>query len=158
MPRISYPSEMRTTEHGSRIYAYWRKIHRTDVSPEFAAYPDFYKWAMANGYSIGAKLFRHEIGRPYSPENCFWVPRSEWVDEKWEPRRDRDMEQKWDDTVNRIRVHYGMEPIHSSEVQAVAEYGLNKNTAAAGRYCDQHREERRRSGRLRPGLPDRAEG
>ena len=116
MPKITYDPEMRNTEHGGRLYAYWKRIKGSDISQEFKKYTDFYAWAMQNGYTLGAKLFKHDQDEPYGPDNCYWIPRSEWVNNPPAPSRDYVFEQKWDETVNRIRRYYGMEPIRSSEV------------------------------------------
>lgn len=116
MPRITYDAEMRKTEHGGRLYSYWRKLHNKTEDPTFQHYPDFFEWAMKNGYTVGAKLFRHDEEKPFSAENCFWVPREKWVGGDPNLIRNRTWEQKWDEAVNRIRRHYGMKEIHSSEV------------------------------------------
>lgn len=114
--KITYNAELRETEHGSRLYAYWHRIKGKDISEEFKEFPGFYRWAMKNNYTIGAKLFKYEPDEPYTPDNCFWVPRNEWVDNPTPPSRNRAWERKWDEAVNRIRKHYDMEPIYSSEV------------------------------------------
>ena len=114
--KITYDSGLRSSEHGQRLYAYWRRIRRRAFHPDFERYPDFFKWAMANGYTVGAKLFKHDETEPYSPENCFWVPRDEWAAETKQETRSPEREREWDKVVNRIRLHFGMEPIHSSEV------------------------------------------
>ena len=112
MPAITYDPELREGEHGRRLYAYWKRVKIDTDSPEFLDYSLFYKWAIDNGYRVGAKLAREDLTKPYSPENCFWFCRK---DHDYMPR-DPEFEYLWDDTVNRIRRHFGMEPIHSSEV------------------------------------------
>ena len=114
--RVFYDPEMRQSDHGRRLYDYWRKVKKDTDSEEFMEFPDFFNWAMANGYTVGAKLFRYDAEDPFSPENCFWVSRSDCANGATSPPRDREWEQKWDETVNRIRVHYGIKPLHSSEV------------------------------------------
>lgn len=118
----TYDPKMRKTEIGSRLYTYWKKARYDTDSEEFVNFPGFYKWATQNGYTLGAKLFRYDTDEPYNPDNCFWVARSEWVGatqtvrQEYVDTRDRLWMKKWDDTVNRIRLHYGMEPICSTEV------------------------------------------
>ena len=118
--KITYDPEMRKTEHGRRLYAYWRRIQHDTDDPEFVEFPGFYKWAMANGYTVGAKLMRHDEDEPFASDNCYWIPHDEWYGRGHgdSPTKDRDLarEREWDKVVNRIRRHYGMEPIHSSEV------------------------------------------
>ena len=114
--RPPYDREMKTTEHGRRLYACWLRIHRDKVSTEFEQYPDFFNWAMANGYTVGAMISRYDESEPHSPENTFWIPHEAWASTSKEMRRDLKWEKQWDATVNRIRQRCGMEPIHSSEV------------------------------------------
>ena len=110
MPKITYDPEMRTSYHGRRLYHYWKKIKGETNSKEFMEYPGFFKWAMQNGYTIGAKLFRYD-DEPFSPTNCYWVSKDANADKKAAPKRDYERERKWNETVNRIRLHYGLEPL-----------------------------------------------
>lgn len=114
--KITYDPKMRDGDAGRRLYAYWKKIRVYSDAEEFQTYPGFYNWAMENGYTIGAKLFRYDFDKPYSPDNCFWSGRAERGGDDTPPARDAEWEKKWDDAVNRIRKHFGMAPIHSSEV------------------------------------------
>lgn len=115
MSKAKYPYEMRHTEHGRRIYHYWKTIHNDTDAPEFQSYPDFYAWAMSNGYTVGAKLFRRNEKRQHSKKNSYWVDRDSWVrGTQKKTGRSYIRERKWDATVNKIRRHYGMEPIHSN--------------------------------------------
>jgi hypothetical protein len=106
---------MRKTEAGGRLYSYWRRIKAQGISPEFAEFPGFYIWAIKNGYTLGAKLYKYDPAEPYGPENCFWVPRDEWVGGLEYPPMSQEWRQKWDETINRIRLHFGMEPIGTWE-------------------------------------------
>ena len=105
-----YDPALRQTEHGSRLYQAWRKIHRSPHCEEWEYFPTFYKWAMQSGYRVGAWLQKVDANEPYEASNCIWyypggdkknVPRS-WAD-------------KWNETVNRIRKHYGMPPLEGTE-------------------------------------------
>lgn len=105
-----YDRAITESEDGQRLYAYWlQTVKKNTDSPEFQTYPGFYKWSMDAGYSADASLFRRDAKAPYSPENCAWIG-----GEKKVTHRDFVFEQKWDETVNRIRRYYGMEPIHST--------------------------------------------
>lgn len=107
---------MRQSEHGRRLYCYWKnKVHRDTDCPEFLTFIGFYNWAMENGYTVGAKLIRYIPFEPYHPDNCFWVQRGEREGTAMNVTRDDARAKQWDDTVNRIRLHYGMEPIYSSD-------------------------------------------
>ncbi len=114
--KISYDPQLRETEHGKRLYNYWKRARQNTDSDVFQSFPSFLAWAMANGYTLGARLFRRDENKPLNPENCFWAGRITTTEGAVKQEHDRQREQKWDATVNRIRVHYGMEPIHSSEV------------------------------------------
>ena len=113
---MGYDPQLRKTEHGSKLYAYWKKISHDTDSPEFGKFPDFHNWAMQNGYTLGARLFRYDPDEPYNPDNCFWVAKGGSAKEQTYTHRDAEREKEWDEVVNRIRLHYGMEPIHSPEV------------------------------------------
>lgn len=43
------------------------------VCAEWATFPPFEKWALANGYELGLKLDRRENNEGYSPDNCRFV-------------------------------------------------------------------------------------
>lgn len=125
MGKTIHDPNLRYSEKGKRLYGFWKRIHRNIDSPEFEQFTDFYYWAIANGYTDRARLYRYDREEPYSPENCFWVPVGDVAGTK-EPQKNGEQSniyyldstwmRKWDETVNRIRLHYGMEPIHSSEV------------------------------------------
>lgn len=111
----TYDPELRKTEHGSKLYSYWKNVHRATDAKEFEEFIDFYNWSMLNGYTLGARLFRYDTDEPYSPDNCFWVAKGERaIEQGYPPHRYPTREKQWDEVVNRIRLHYGMAPIHSS--------------------------------------------
>lgn len=101
-----YDREIIESEEGQRLYVYWQtKVSKNTDSPEFMTFPGFYNWAMENGYTVGAKLHRRDPKDPFNPDNCVWI-----AGEKDLTRFYPEFELKWNKTVNRIRVHYGMEP------------------------------------------------
>lgn len=103
-----YDPELRTTEHGSRLYSTWRNIRKRPHCEQWESFLPFYNWSVKNNYSLGAKLRLIDKEKPYCPENCVWYspkldeddppPPPKWADE-------------WNKTVNRIRKHYGMPPL-----------------------------------------------
>ena len=111
----TYEPEMRKSEHGRRLYDYWRNVHRNTDCEQFETFPGFYNWAMDNGYTIGARLFRYDPDDPFNPDNCFWGAKGEKSGQGKLLKRDFLREKQWDDFVNRIRRYYGMEPIHSTD-------------------------------------------
>lgn len=115
MAKAKYDPEMRKSEHGRKLYQYWKSVHRETDSKKFETFPGFYDWAMQNGYTIGAKLFRYNPDEPFGPDNCFWVAKGNGERAQTYPHREFLREKEWDKVVNRIRKHYGMEPIFSSD-------------------------------------------
>ena len=78
-------------------------------------FQNFYKWAIESGYQVGAKLYRYDENKPYSPDNCVWcmmIPR----DKKFTEQEQADFTKKWNETVNVFRVAAGLEPFSLSEV------------------------------------------
>jgi hypothetical protein len=116
MAKFKYDPEIRGGEIGERLYACWKRVKGKTDDPVFSDYASFYEWAMDAGYTIGALLYRRNPDGPYTSDNCFWVARSSKSIEGKRVDRDKEWEKAWDDAVNRIRRHYGMEPIGSSEV------------------------------------------
>lgn len=103
--KTTYDPELRKTEHGSRLYNAWKKLRTFPYDPVFTEFPDFYKWAMVEGYQVGDKLMRHDEEAPYSPENCYWtLPKEEEMSPSWKI----DWCIRWNETVNRLRRYFGL--------------------------------------------------
>lgn len=104
-----YDPALRETEHGSKLYQCWRKVRKATHCEEWGYFPNFYTWAMQNGYESGAWLRRVDDSKPYEVGNCAWyIPGGGesafppgWADE-------------WNKTVNRIRKYYGMPPLEGT--------------------------------------------
>ena len=105
-----YDPKLRETEHGSKLYQCWRKIRMSEHYEDWCYFPNFYNWAMQNGYQTGAWLRKTDANKPFEPDNCTWyypceesrnIPQS-WVD-------------SWNESVNRIRKHYGMPPLEGTD-------------------------------------------
>ena len=110
MPRHenTYPPEIRHSESGERLYTYWRKIRVMDHVPAFDLFLDFYSWAMNNGYADNLKLRKVDPTQPWCPENCTWIPLQ--PPKKQYHRETQETVSKWNATVNRFRIYYGMKP------------------------------------------------
>lgn len=116
MPRHenTYPPEIRHSPSGERLYGYWKKIRADIHVPEFDLFMDFYQWAMNNGYSDDLNLRRRDPDQPWAPDNCAWIRPTQ------PPRlysiEDQKAAAKWNKTVNRLRIHFGMKPFPVKEV------------------------------------------
>ena len=106
-------AKMRETEQGKRLYYYWKCIRKRSHDPVFDDFVTFHNWAVKNGYFIGARLHLIDPEKPYSSDNCEWNSKI---------KRDKDLNMdvtepavqiriiEWNRVVNRLRIHYGMEP------------------------------------------------
>lgn len=106
-----YDPEMRTSEHGSRLYNAWRSMRKHPHIDLWESYQVFYTWSMYNGYTIEAWLRRIDESLPYGPDNCTW-----YVHEKEQPlsSEEKARADAWNKVVNRIRKHYGMPPLEGT--------------------------------------------
>jgi hypothetical protein len=107
----SYDPQIRKTEHGSRLYAVWKKMRQAPHCDEWDDFIGFYTWAMQSDYILGAWLRRHDDTLMYCPENVFWhTPGTEDED----ATSYEEFIYEWNRTVNRIRKHYGMPPLRGT--------------------------------------------
>ena len=108
MPRRSYDPELRTSEHGRRLYETWKRIRKSEHDASFENYQDFYNWAIANGYSLGDILMRRSASLPYDPKNCYWkASKRDDMSAEWAI----DWCEKWNKTVNVLRRYFGLPEI-----------------------------------------------
>jgi hypothetical protein len=103
-----YDPELRTSEHGSKLYTAWRAMRKHPHCEEWESFLNFYTWSMQNDYSLGARLHLLYDTKPYCPENCIWYTRHREEDDPLPPA---EWAEVWNETVNRIRKHYGMPPL-----------------------------------------------
>lgn len=97
--KIFEEPEMNALEHK------WSRCRKLGV--DFESFEAFCKWAKQSGYTYGRTIKRKDITKPYSPENSFWYEATEVCMTKYE----KEFIPRWNQTVNRIRAHYGMELI-----------------------------------------------
>ena len=111
--RSVYPSEIRHSPEGEKLYTYWRKIKSGECDPAFIKFLDFYNWAVSNGYELDARLYQIDTTKPYGPNNCAWSYLT--VPDRLSRKEERIAAAKWNKAVNSIRVHFGMEPFPVEE-------------------------------------------
>ena len=102
-----YPKHMTVTDEGKALYMIWIRIRKaTEKYGIFAEYPKFFNWAMDNYYVLGARLHRHDVKKPYSPNNCYFE--SGKSDNAWLSPDLRRMANEWNRTVNVFRKACGL--------------------------------------------------
>jgi hypothetical protein len=102
-----YDSELRTSEHGSRIYNAWRNVRKHPHCDAWESYAVFYEWSTYNGYTPDAALRLIDRSKPYGPDNCEW-----YISDTMKIDYERAAE--WDAVVNRIRKQLGMPPLEGT--------------------------------------------
>lgn len=91
------------------LYDIWNLILHRPHDPAFNEYNDFFWWAIENGYGKGKELYRLDEEKPYSPDNCGW--RQIDYNTARANFNEKEFVEKWNKAVNRIRLHYGMDPL-----------------------------------------------
>ena len=103
-----YDPEMRTSEHGSRLYSAWKRLRAHPHCEEWDSYKVFYTWAVYNGYTLDAWLRRIDENEPYGPDNCKWIT-NEKVHSPDDARA-----KEWNDVINNIRKNLGLPPLEGT--------------------------------------------
>ena len=120
MPRheFTYPERIIKTDEGKALYGIWRRIRHISCDA-FRNYPDFFEWAITNGYKLGARLRRFDDTVEYRPDNCeFSLGR-----ERPMSLDDRVRANEWNVVVNRFRRACGMKPFTTFADEEVREVG-----------------------------------
>ena len=109
MPRheYTYPKQMVKTDEGMSLYNIWLRI-RHNACDLFRNYPDFFEWAMGNGYKLGARLRRFDDKVEYRPDNCSFLP--SYGDQKPLTADEQRRANQWNLVVNKFRIACGLEP------------------------------------------------
>ena len=108
------PMSTRYAGKGNRLYEKWWRVRNMPHDPKFDEFKSFHDWSMRHGYTPDAKLVKINKSKPFGPKNCAWqVPEGRVIygDEAKEWCR------KWHEAINRIRLHYGMEPLTLEDVE-----------------------------------------
>lgn len=106
-----YDTKFMKTDEARLLYTKWHTIKRGDCCKEWLDFMAFCEWAFDNDFECGAVLKRYHKSEPYSPRNCYFV-----FSENTNPSYNAsEFCALWNKTVNRIRVHYGLEPLGVDE-------------------------------------------
>ena len=105
----TYDPALRESEQGKRLYYYWKEVHKKPHDTEWDDFPGFYEWAMSSGFEPDSRLRLIDSEQPYSPNNCTWENKPNEKDTISKARA-----AEWDAVVNRIRKHFGMEPLEGT--------------------------------------------
>lgn len=109
----TYDPALRQSELGQRLYYYWKVVRQKPHPPEWDFFPNFYEWALSGGFEPGAKLCLLNAKQPYSTDNCVWEVKND------EDAYNKARAAKWNATVNRIRKHFGMEPLEGTSYDGI---------------------------------------
>lgn len=73
----SYPRDEKKQDW---LYSLWRRRHRdSNWYDGWREYGAFYDWAHSNGYRNGAHLHRRDISNGFTPDNCVWKEKQQYV-------------------------------------------------------------------------------
>ena len=89
-----------------QMYHKWKRILKLGCCEEWRDFEAFCRWAKEVGYEDGATLKKFNVTLPFAPGNCFFLKRD--ITGGIDPV---EFNNRWNKTVNRIREHYGMEPL-----------------------------------------------
>lgn len=84
------------------MLAQWKKVPTSERTGCWEDFSGFSQWAMAHGWTPSSHLTKHDQDLPHSPENSFFS--------EFSPA-DRELLDRWDATVNKLRKHYGLPPL-----------------------------------------------
>ena len=112
--RYKYNQAQRETLEFKTLYGRYKAPKSSKYRDIFPTFQAFYDWSMENGFMYGAKLEIKDYSKPLTPDNCRWVmPAIKTTKITVEDKND--FVDRWNKTVNRIRVHYGLEPFENKE-------------------------------------------
>lgn len=108
--RAVYDPKQRETPEFKNLYNRYHSCNSSKYREAFATFQEFYDWSMANGFVIEARLSRIDDNKPYSPGNIRWTLTTKDRTALYGEER-KEMIERWNKTVNRIRIHYGLKPL-----------------------------------------------
>ena len=109
----AYDRKLKATPEFQYLYHKWRWIRNQQYSDAFAQFMDFYKWSMDNGFKLNeSRLEILDASKPCGPDNCRWYYSATAQREYTEEQKKQIA--SWNETVNRIRIHFGLEPFQEN--------------------------------------------
>lgn len=110
--RAVYDPKQRETPEFKTLYRRYYSPTSHKYREAFGTFQEFYDWAMATGFVLDARLACKDPDKPYTPDNLIWtMPQMKQVD-KYGIEVQESIK-RWNETVNRIRVHYGLKPLRT---------------------------------------------
>ena len=109
-----YDKSQRETLEFKDLYGRYKAPKSSKYRDLFPTFQQFYDWSMANGFVCGAKFECKDYSEPLTPDKFQWIiPTAKMTKITVEDKND--FIDRWNKTVNRIRVHYGLEPFENKE-------------------------------------------
>lgn len=100
---------IKSTPEWKALCGRYARINKSIQGNAFGKFLDFYHRSMENGFEPYAKLVLIDESKPYSPDNCKWIPPVN--QQEYTTEEHKLWIKKWNKTVNKIRKHYGMRPL-----------------------------------------------
>jgi hypothetical protein len=116
-----YDQDFKNSVTGKALYQKWVRMRYVGCCREWQDdFMKFVQWSFDSGFRDGTMLKRLNEKEEYSPENCYWTLRKAEPTETKKVCEHRGytasaVQALWNKTVNRIREHYGMEPLEVNE-------------------------------------------
>ena len=101
---VKYDQDFMKSQEGMSLHSRWKKI-RNQRCAEWDDFMAFVNWALDNGFSMDAQLKRYDSREEFKPGNAYFHEPVDGCTTTEESIK------RWNDTVNKIRVHFGMKPL-----------------------------------------------
>lgn len=114
---FAYPEDIREHPSFNTLYGRWTVLVNQNIGAVFADFEKFFRWSINNGYEYGKKLVRIDPNGLYEPGNCEWVDISSEMKQGFTKTQQEEYITAWNKAVNKIRKHYGLEPLPGTEYE-----------------------------------------
>ena len=116
MPRHSvvYDKDLKETMEWKILYGRYNAPNVRIYREIFPTFLEFYTWSMANGFTFETRLERIDPTKPFTPDNLMWVI-PEQKNRSLSANEQYDFVDRWNKAVNRLRIHFGLEPFEIKE-------------------------------------------